>query len=489
MSPQPVHDQGARSSLDQEDARLIDRFVEERRQAAGLPGVSIVVLEGGLPVHTRGYGLADVNADLPMTAETLVPIGSNTAGMTSLAALQLVTAGKLDLDAAVAEVLPWFTPSGDAGAPAMSLRRLLSHSAGMPARAPARAMEATEGPADDRTLEKLGRRVLAELEARRRDGHGDGDAPEPPVQGASAQAATGQGAPDGPSAAAGFEVSNDGYALAGLMIQEAAEAPFEVALQDHLFAPLGMHDARFIGLEAAPGQARGYRRTAGAVVPVPASNAQALAPAAGVMASARDLGRYLAALLTHRVPDVSEPLLRECWTPQVTIREGVSYGFGWFLTRSGELEVVAHPGEHEAGGSSFLLLPRLGTAVAVLTNLNSAAKDEIARGIVAILMGDEPAPSELRPQRAASSFEPDRGVWSAYTGDFEAPQGVLRVDVDGDTLRGTLLGQTFELEPHSDTEFVARSELPALDGASVAFKQEGDGRLVVLVQGRPFASR
>lgn len=144
MSQQPVHDQGARSSLDQEDARLIDRFVEERRQAAGLPGVSIVVLEGGIPVHMRGYGLADVAAELPMTGETLVPIGSNTAGMTALAALQLATAGKLDLDAPVAEVLPWFAQNVDQGAATVSLRRLLSHSAGLPSHPAVRETETAE---------------------------------------------------------------------------------------------------------------------------------------------------------------------------------------------------------------------------------------------------------------------------------------------------------------------------------------------------------
>jgi CubicO group peptidase (beta-lactamase class C family) len=401
-------------------------------------------------VHLRGHGHARLDPAEAMTPDHLVAIGSTTKGMTALLALQQVGEGALALDAAARDVLPWFTAAGGAGHD-ITLRQLLSHQAGLPASA------VFDGTTDDGALERRVR-ALADVPLARAPG-------------------------------SGFEYANDGYSVAGLMIQRSAGAPFETVMDERLFAPLGMRSTRFNGTDPAPDQAQGYLRQRGHTEARPLPLGRSAGPAGMVLSSARDVGRYLSALLLRNVPGVSEEAQREAWRPQVSLRDDMHYGLGWYLTRFGELDVVTHPGEILVSGSSFILVPRLGLGVAVLANLSTAAKDEIAQGVAMLALGQEPPPSQIRPERAPSTFEPDRSRWTGYVGDYASQQGVVRIAVEGDRLTGTVLGQSFELEPFSHEDFVARSGLPALEGADVAFRREEDGRLTLLVQGRPFATR
>lgn len=450
MTPGSPPEPTGTSHLPDDLASRIDAFVERRRVEGHVPGLSLVVLQGGSVAHIRGYGHARLEPAEAMTPEHLVAIGSTTKGMTALLALQLVGEGALALDAPVRDVLPWFATAGDAGH-AITLRQLLSHQAGLPASA------VFDGATDAGALERRVR-ALAEVAL----AHAPGER---------------------------FEYANDGYSTAGLMIQAAAGAPFEAVMDERLFAPLGMRGARFVGAEPAPMQVQGYLRQRGASEPQPLPLGRGAAPAGMVLASARDVGRYLSALLLRQVPDVDAEAQREAWRPQASLREDMHYGLGWYLTRFGDLDVVTHPGEILVSGSSFILVPRLGLGVAVLANLSTAAKDEIAQGVAMLALGQEPPPSQIRPERAPSTFEPDRARWRAYVGDYASPQGVVRIAIEGERLTGSLLGQTFELEPFSHEDFVARSRLPALEGADVAFRREEDGRVTLLVQGRPFASR
>ena len=96
------------------------------------PGVSIAVIHGGKIAWARGFGVRDVERGLPVTEETVFQAGSISKPVFAIAVMRLVAAGKLSLDEDVNRYLTsWKVPPQGAFAPRVTLRQLLSHTAGL----------------------------------------------------------------------------------------------------------------------------------------------------------------------------------------------------------------------------------------------------------------------------------------------------------------------------------------------------------------------
>jgi CubicO group peptidase (beta-lactamase class C family) len=85
----------------------IDAYVEQQIHRLNIPGISLAIVEGDRIVHLRGFGRARPGGKAP-TPQTPFFIGSLTKSITALAVMQLVEAGKIELDAPVQRYLPWF---------------------------------------------------------------------------------------------------------------------------------------------------------------------------------------------------------------------------------------------------------------------------------------------------------------------------------------------------------------------------------------------
>jgi CubicO group peptidase (beta-lactamase class C family) len=79
----------------------IDRYVTAQMQEAHIPGLAVGI------VHLRGFGVADL-AGHPVTPQTPFILGSLSKSFTAVAIMQLIDAGKMELDAPVQRYLPWF---------------------------------------------------------------------------------------------------------------------------------------------------------------------------------------------------------------------------------------------------------------------------------------------------------------------------------------------------------------------------------------------
>ena len=95
------------------------------------PALSVALTDRRRTLFTIGVGYADLAARSPVLDDTTFQIGSIGKSMTALALLQLVPAGRLDLDAPISTHLPWFALPSRFGP--ITLRHLLSHTAGLPA--------------------------------------------------------------------------------------------------------------------------------------------------------------------------------------------------------------------------------------------------------------------------------------------------------------------------------------------------------------------
>jgi CubicO group peptidase (beta-lactamase class C family) len=108
---------------------LLDRMAHYR-----VPGVSIAVINDNRIEWAKGYGVLEAGTDAPVTPDTLFQTGSIGKPVVAAAALHLVEQGLIDLDADVNDYLvSWQVPENEFTAQEkVTLRRLLSHSAGMP---------------------------------------------------------------------------------------------------------------------------------------------------------------------------------------------------------------------------------------------------------------------------------------------------------------------------------------------------------------------
>ena len=86
----------------------IDLLADQELAATGLPGLALGVTGPDGPTEVRGYGLADLASRRKIEPDTLFEIGSIGKTFTALVIVQLSEQGRLDLDAPVAEALPWF---------------------------------------------------------------------------------------------------------------------------------------------------------------------------------------------------------------------------------------------------------------------------------------------------------------------------------------------------------------------------------------------
>jgi len=109
-------------------SRLHD-WIERKLAADGTPGISLAVTDRERIVHTGAFGLANIDANLPVTPAHLFETGSIGKSFTAIALLQLVDEGKIDPQALVTDYLPWFSIQSDFEP--IRLHHLLSHTAGI----------------------------------------------------------------------------------------------------------------------------------------------------------------------------------------------------------------------------------------------------------------------------------------------------------------------------------------------------------------------
>jgi CubicO group peptidase (beta-lactamase class C family) len=390
-----------------------------------------------------------------MTGDTPVAVGSTTKPITALAVMQLVERGLVDLDTPVSEYLPEFRMADDRST-AITLRQLLSHTAGIPESA------LYDGVQDDEALERRVAGLVAVPLSR------------PP--------------------GSGFEYANDGYGVAGLVIQRVTGMPYEQYMTESVFTPLGMHRTTFDPIEAATwGWAQGYAKRRGVVGPAPVVLSRAMGPAGMLVSTSDDVGQYFVALLNGGAVNgnqvVSQASLDESWTPIVVMAEGSrQYGLGWGVSDIGGQRVLEHSGSVATSGSYFLIAPDQRIAVGVLANLVVDEKADLAMDVLSIALGNEPrTPKPASDWRlAASRFTPNLDVWSAYFGEYRSPQGMLRVYRDGNELHIASGELIFDLIPLSDTAFILLGDESAFDEVPAEFRRDSNGSIGLHIGGFAF---
>jgi CubicO group peptidase (beta-lactamase class C family) len=309
-----------------------------------IPGLALLVARNGVPIRSEGFGLANVELNVPVKAETIFQSGSIGKQFTAAAVLMLADAGKIGLD----DPLRKYFASGPGWWNQVTIRELLSDTAGF-----------TDYPKDfDLRKDYSEEELLKMVEA------------IPPAY------------PPGTS----WAYSNLGYVTLGILIHRVSGRYFGDFLQERVFNPLGMSATRIISeADIIPNRAAGYVLDKGQL-----KNQEWVAPSANSTADGSlyftilDLARWDAALYTEKV--LRESSKREMWTV-ATLRDGkpnrAGYGFGWFVESQYGHRVVEHDGRWQGFDTQISRYSDDGLTVVVLTNLGSADAHLIADKVAA----------------------------------------------------------------------------------------------------------
>ena len=350
----------------------IDTYVEEQMQRLNIPSVSLAIVEGDKIVHLRGFGQARPDGETP-TPQTPFFIASLTKSFTALAVMQLVEAGKIDLDAPVQSYLPWFRVADPQASAQMTVRHLLNQTSGLPTSSgeiPLADFDNSSG-ATERQARALATLILKH--------------------------------PVGST----FEYSNANYNLLGLIIEAASGELYADYVQKHIFTQLNMsHSFTSKAMAKQNGLAVGHqywfaRPFATPNIPVPHGSL----PSGQLISSSEDMACYMIALLNGgrygNVQILSPTGIAELHRGVADFSAmGLSlgqYGMGWFIDKIGQTKLVWHSGTNPDFAAYMALLPEQKKGVVLLFNADhhwmNPVLSEFGGGVTALLAGEQPDPT------------------------------------------------------------------------------------------------
>ncbi|HLB91291.1 MAG TPA: serine hydrolase domain-containing protein, partial [Terriglobales bacterium] len=203
-------------AADQPDA--IDKYVQAEMARQKIPGLALLVSRSGRVVRAQGYGLANVELQVPVKPETIFQSGSMGKQFTATAVMMLVEEGKIGLE----DPLTKFFPGAPAAWTQVTIRELLSHSAGF-----------TDYPKNfDMRKDYTEAQVLKIVEA----------------------------IPLAYTPGTRWSYSNLGYLTLGIVIHKVTGEFYGDFLQERIFRPLGMNTTRIISeADIVPNRSAGYR--------------------------------------------------------------------------------------------------------------------------------------------------------------------------------------------------------------------------------------
>ncbi|MER5335317.1 serine hydrolase domain-containing protein [Micromonospora sp. NPDC002717] len=343
------------------DAAAVDAAVRQYRDATGLPGAAVAVTRGTEVVHAAGYGRTP--AGDPITARTPMAVASVSKSFTALAVMQLVEAGRVELDGPVHRHLPEFTMD-DPRAARITVRQLLDQTSGM---------SDTTFPAFSRRQPGSLREAVAGMRTARL-------AAVPGTR---------------------WEYHNPNFQVAARLVEVVSGLPFDEYLRTRVFAPLGMTDSRTLDVAAdLPSSARGHLMILGRPVALPEPPAFGNG-SGGVLSSAHDMAAWLIAQGNQgRGPEgtavVSPAGLATLHRPSAV---SDAYALGWFVEKTGSgAPMIAHSGDLFTSTAYQALLPASGYGVAVMANTGLAYghASALAERLIALIEGT-PASSAGTP--------------------------------------------------------------------------------------------
>jgi CubicO group peptidase (beta-lactamase class C family) len=330
---------------------VVAEYVKAEMARQHIPGVALLVSRDGQIVRAQGFGLSNVELQVPVKPETVFQSGSVGKQFTATAIMMLVEEGKISLDDSIAK----YFPEAPAAWKPVTIRNLLSHTGGF-----------TDYPKDFNFRKDYTENELIKI-----------------VE------AIPLAFPPGTK----WSYSNLGYLTLGVLIHRVTGNFYGDMLQARIFRPLGMKTARIMNeADIIPNRAAGYRLVKGEL-----KNQEWVSPTLNTTAdgslyfSILDLAKWDAALYTEKL--LKRASLEQMWTV-ARLNDGQPnsghYGFGWEITSSHGHRLIDHEGAWQGFKTQISRYVDDKLTVVVLSNLAEADPGRIAEGVAEHYLKGDP---------------------------------------------------------------------------------------------------
>ena len=321
-------------------ADKVDDYVKTEMQKQHIPGLSLAVIRDGKIIKAEGYGLANVELNVPARAETVYKIGSVSKQFIATGIMLLIQENRISLDDKISKFLERTPDTWKE----ITVRHLLTHTSGIIREAPGFDPLKIQNDADViKTAYPLPLRFTPGEK---------------------------------------FEYCNVGYFTLAEIIRKVTGKPWGDYLNERLFMPLGMNATRTTtNTDIVQNRANGYFWRDGKLEN--ASIYFALRPSGAFLSSILDLAKWDAALYTDRI--LKQSTLSQMWTP-VKLNNGTThpYGFGWELNTVGGHKLVNHGGSLPGFRAQLARFVDDKLTIVVLTNGDNANPRSIALGVAGL---------------------------------------------------------------------------------------------------------
>ena len=370
-------------------ARVDDVFA--RFRTISTPGCAVGVSIDDKPVLTAAYGMADLEHDVPIRAETVFEAGSVSKQFTAMAVLLLAQQGKLSLEDNVRKYIPELP---DYGTP-ITVRHLLNHTSGLRDWGSLEAIAGWPRTTREYTLDH----VLEILSRQKSLNYTPG---------------------------AEYSYTNSGYNLAAILVQRVSGKSLAEFTQEQIFQPLGMTSTswrddfrRIVKNRAIAYQQRGgsFRQL------MPFENAYGNG---GLLTTVGDLLKWNANFATTKVGG-KELIAQQQVQSNLNDGRTIAYALGLFV----EGDEIAHSGT-TAGYNAWLgRYPKQGVSVSVLCNSSSANGTTLGRAVADAFLGRVSAPPGV-VDRDRRTWQPTPEQLSSFAGTYynDEIETTLRVAVE-----------------------------------------------------------
>jgi CubicO group peptidase (beta-lactamase class C family) len=320
------------------------QVLERIRAKYDFPGLAVIVVKAGKVCDLAAVGVRKHGDPTLLTTNDVFHLGSCTKSMTATLAAMLVEEGKLRWDTTIAGVFPELKGRIDRQYENVTLEQLLTQRGGVPSKPPAEAWKRAweeHGTPQQQRYEFI-QSVLR----------------EPP----EARPAT------------RYIYSNQGYAIAGAMLEKVAGVAWEQLIIDRLFKPLHMNSAGFgpPGSKGRVDQPWGHTIKNRLIVPLQEDNPPAIAPAGRVHCSLSDLATYAVFHMEGERQGglLKQETLRKLHTPADGGDNKTHYAFGWICVKRAWAggPTIMHNGSNTMWYLAMWLAPEKDFAVIVATN-------------------------------------------------------------------------------------------------------------------------
>jgi CubicO group peptidase (beta-lactamase class C family) len=337
---QPEPPESAVSRLDAELPGLLEEY--------DVPGAAIAMVEQGEVVWSKGYGSANVADETPVTSETVFQVASISKPVAAWGVMRLVDEQAINLDAPIDQYLyRWHIPPSELDAKQVTARRLLSHTGGT-------SMAGYPGYPPEQPLPGIVQSLNGEP-----PGIGPVELVTPP--------------------GTTFQYSGGGYGTLQLAMEDLTNQTFVDYMQEVVLAPLEMESSSFEWTPALQPRTATPYDPDGAPLP---NYLFAEKAAAGLYATAADIGRFAAAAMKSGSAEPGREVLKTDTVELMTLRVANSpYGLGYDVAPlPGGGVRIGHFGANHGWRSLFFALPEQGRAFVVLTNSDNGIAPQLDAG-------------------------------------------------------------------------------------------------------------